>query len=220
MNARNDPRRATYFTPFPYTSNPPTYRGALPGEPQSWAYSRIHTYLRGAQTRAGAMATAAPNAGGTPSSGASSIQYTGEAPTRMLTAAEYNFIRAEAALRFNTPGTAQAFFQAGITTSMQAAGVAAADIAAYIAANGTLEGTPSEQLERIITEKWIANFGVALEPFNDWRRTGFPRLTPAATSVLGAGVLPRSYYYPQSEINSNPNVKQKESLQVRVFWDK
>jgi len=219
MNARMDPRRATYFTPFPYNSNPPTYRGALPGEPQSWAYSRIHTYLRGAQTRAGVMATAAPNAGGTPSSGANSITYTGDAPTRMLTFAEYNFIRAEAALRFSSPGDAQTFFQAGIRASMEAAGVSSTDITAYLATNGILAGTTAQQLERIITEKWIANYGVPVEPFNDFRRTGYPRLTPPSTTALGAGIIPTIFYYPQSEINSNPNAKQKSSLQEKVFWD-
>lgn len=219
MNARTDPRRPFYFTPFPYNSSPATYRGALPGEPQSWAYSRMHTFLRGTMTRPPVMATAAPNAGGIPSSGANSATYSGTAPVRMLTFAEYNFIRAEAALRFASPGNAESFFQAGITASMEAAGVDAADIATYLAANGTLAGTEAENLKRIIEEKYIANYGVALEPFNDYRRTGYPVLTPSPTSVLGAGIIPSIYYYPQSEINSNPNAVQKSSLTEKVFWD-
>lgn len=218
MNSTMDPRRATYFTPFPYNSSPATYKGALPGDPQNWAYSRIHTFLRGTQTRAGVMATAAPNAGGTPSSGANSITYTGDAPIRMLTAAEYNFIRAEASLRFGSPGTAQTFFTNGITLSMQSAGVAAVDITSYLAVNGTLAGTVQQQLKRIIEEKYVANYGVALEPYNDWRRTGYPVLSPAPNSVLSGGI-PTIYYYPQSEINSNPNATQKLTLFEKVFWD-
>ena len=218
MNTRTDPRRAFYFTPFPYTSSPATYRGALPGEIQSTAYSRLHVFLRGAQTRAGVMLTAAPNAGGTPSSGANSITYTGDAPIRMLTFAEYNFIRAEAALRFASAGSAQTFFTAGITASMESAGVAPADIATYLVANGTLSGTTTQQLQRIIEEKYVANYGVSLEPFNDFRRTGFPAITPSPTSVLTGGI-PTIYFYPQDEINSNPNAVQKANLFQKVFWD-
>lgn len=218
MNTRVDPRRPFYFTPFPFNSSPATYRGALPGEPQSWAYSRMHTYLRGAQTRIPVMTTAAPNAGGIPSSGANSAIYTGAAPIRMLTFAEYNFIRAEAALRFASPGSAQTFFTAGITASMGNAGVAAADIGTYLAVNGTLSGTTAQQLQLIIEEKYIANYGVALEPFNDYRRTGYPVLSPAPNTVLPGGI-PTIYFYPQSEINSNPNAKQKTTLFEKVFWD-
>ena len=218
MNTRIDPRRPFYFTPFPYNSSPATYRGALPGEIQSWAYSRLHTFLRGAQTRVGIMATAAPNAGGTPSSGANSITYTGDAPIRMLTFAEYNFIRAEAALRFASAGSAQTFFTDGITASMQAAGVSAPDITTYLAANGTLSGTTTQQLQRIIEEKYVANYGVSLEPYTDFRRTGFPVLSPSPTSILTGGI-PTIFYYPQDEVNSNPNVTQRTSLFGKVFWD-
>ncbi|MDZ4807094.1 MAG: SusD/RagB family nutrient-binding outer membrane lipoprotein [Bacteroidota bacterium] len=218
MNGRLDPRRPFYFTPFPYNSSPATYRGALPGEIQSWAYSRLHTFLRGAQTKTPVMSTGAPNTGGIPSSGANAATYTGDAPIRMLTFAEYNFIRAEAALRFASPGSAQTFFTAAITASMENAGVLSADIATYIAANGTLSGTPAQQLQRIIEEKYIANYGVSLEPYNDYRRTGYPVLTPSPTSVLTGGI-PTIYFYPQSEINSNPNAVQKTTLFQKVFWD-
>ena len=125
----------------------------------------------------------------------------------MLTFAEYNFIRAEAALRFSSTGNAETFFQAGITASMQEAGVAAADITAYIAANGTLSGTAAQKLEQIINEKYIANFGVVLEPWSDWRRTGYPAITPPSNAVVS--YVPRSLYYPQSEIDlSFPAMKQ------------
>ena len=89
----------------------------------------------------------------------------------MLTFAEYNFIRAEAAL-MGAPGSAQTFFTAGITASMQEVGVSAAEIANYLAvpSNGTLSGTTAQQLQQIIEEKYVASFGVSVEPWNDWRR--------------------------------------------------
>jgi hypothetical protein len=192
MNTKTDPRRQFYFTTVSGL-----YVGAVGGAASNASiYSKLHTYLRG----------------GTGSS------YTGAAPIRMLTFAEYNFIRAEAALRFASPGDAQAFFQAGITASMQDAGVATADITAYIAANGTLTGTSAQKLEQIITEKYIANYGVVLEPWSDWRRTGYPAITPPSNAVIS--FVPRSLYYPQSEIDLNgANVTQKAGMNVKVFWD-
>jgi hypothetical protein len=136
----------------------------------------------------------------------------------MLTFAEYNFIRAEAALRFTSPGIAQTFFQAGIRASMESAGVATADISAYLVANGSLTGTTAQQLEQIINEKYIANYGVVLEPWTDFRRTGYPALTLPANAVIS--FFPRSLFYPQSEIDLNPeNATQKAGMNVKVFWD-
>lgn len=86
------------------------------------------------------------------------------------------------------------------------------------AANGTVTVTAAQQLQQIITEKYIANYGVAVEPWTDCRRTGYPPITPPANGVLS--YVPRSLYYPQSEIDLNPNAKKKPGLDIRVFWDK
>lgn len=213
MNSKSDPRRASYFTPFPFNSG--NYVGAASGDAQSQRFSRKHTFLRGAVTSA---PTPAADGSLNPLPAQGGVGYDGTAPVRMLTFAEYNFIRAEAAL-YGAPGDAQAFFQAGITASMQAAGVAAADIATYIAANGTLSGTESQRLQQIISEKFVANYGVVLEPWNDWRRTGFPAIAKVSNAVTTD--IPRSLPYPQSEIDANKNCPgQKPNLLVRVFWDK
>lgn len=167
-------------------------------------YSRIHTFLRGNVT----AGTAPP------------FTYSGTAPQRMLTFAEYNFIRAEAALR-GAPGSAQAFFTAGITASLQEVGVSAQQITEYLAANGTLSGSTAQQIQQVIEEKYIALFGVSTEPWTDWRRTGFPALNIPANAINGTGGVPRTLFYPQSEIDLNPNNpgQKSSSLQDRVFWD-
>jgi Starch-binding associating with outer membrane len=212
MNIKSDPRRASYFSTFPFGST--TYAGAASGDAQSQKYSRIHSYLRGAATGGTANAD-----GSTPANPfAGSITYDGTAPIRMLTFAEYNFIRAEAAV-YGAPGNAQTFFQAGITASMQAAGVSALDISTYIALYGTLAGTNSEQVSQIINEKFVANFGVMQESWTDWRRTGFPSILKVSNAVTTD--IPRSLPFPQSEIDANKNAPpQKPNLLVRVFWDK
>ena len=212
MNAKADPRRPFFFTAFPFGSN--TYVGASAADPQSIKYSRFHTYLRGAGT--GGVANTDGSLNAMPAQGG--VNYDGTAPVRMLTFAEYNFIRAEAAV-YGAPGDAQAFYQAGITASMQAAGVSTADIATYIAANGTLTGTEAQKIEKIIGEKFVANYGVAVEPWTDWRRTGYPAITKVSNAVTTD--IPRSLPYPQGEIDANKNAPpQKASLLERVFWDK
>lgn len=193
MNTNVDPRRPLYFTQFPAGSG--LYKGSVSGAAPSQAYSKIGLYLRG---------------------GTGNV-FNGTAPIRMLTFAEYNFIRAEAALRFSSAGSAQTFFQAGIKASMDDAGVAAGDRDVYIAAHGALTGTPAQQLQQIINEKYIASFGVIGEPWTDWRRTGYPAIAIAAEAVVP--YIPRSLFYAQSEIDLNPNAKQKSGMDVRVFWD-
>ncbi len=214
MNVRNDPRRQRYFTAFPFTrpAETATFTGAKAGDAPSFKYSRLHTYLRGDTTNATAVVPAADG-----SITNTAYTYNGTAPIRMLTFAEYNFIRAEAAV-YGAPGDAQAFYQAGIRASMAAAGVPTAQIDAYITANGTLAGTEAEKVRAIIEEKFIANYGVIMEPWTDLRRTGYPLITIPPNALVPE--LPRSLYYPQSEIDLNANAPaQKSGLNERVFWD-
>lgn len=214
MNSNSDPRRASYFTDYPFGSG--QYVGAAAGDPESIAYSRLHTYLRGSLK----SELKPDEQGRIPASTANNGAYTGAAPVRMLTFAEYNFIRAEHALRFGGGAAAALpFFQAGIKASMTAAGVSSEDQLIYLATNGILLGSESEMLEQIITEKYIANYGVALEPWTDWRRTGYPAITPVPTTIAVTDYIPRSLYYPEAETNSNPNIQQKPDMRVKIFWD-
>jgi hypothetical protein len=205
MNTKNDPRRPFYFTDFPASSG--TYVGVSAAAPPATPtnnYSRVHTFLRGAVK----------------SGTAPVFTYTGAAPQRMLTYAEYCFIRAEAALR-GAPGSAQQFFTDGITAAMQEAGVSAGAITTYLTANGTLAGTTAQQIQQVIEEKYIALFGVSVEPWTDYRRTGFPTLSIPTNAISTVTAVPRSLFYPQSEIDLNPNAPDQKNanLQDRVFWD-
>ncbi|SFT12686.1 SusD/RagB family nutrient-binding outer membrane lipoprotein [Sphingobacterium wenxiniae] len=215
MNGNEDPRREKFFTPSPYYSNPKTYKGAsvLDGGASS-SYSRLHEYLYGS--------VASFNPGLIDSEGniqTGALTYSGASPARLLTYAEYNFIRAEAALLYDAPGDADAFFKAGIRASFAEGGLSEAALSSYLATKGTLTGSNQQKLEQIITEKYIANFGVVVEPWTDYRRTGYPSLTPLSQPLAIYSEVPRTLYYSQSEINNNPNVKQKANLLERVFWD-
>ena len=52
-------------------------------------------------------------------------------------------------------------------------------------------------------------------PYDDYRRTGYPALTP----VAGAGQIPERFPYPQTEIsyNSNCPVVANTSEQLWIF---
>lgn len=213
MNAKADPRRASYFVAFPYNTN--NYKGStiLDSEP-STRYSRLHSYIKG--TASGITSTGINQDG---SIEGSAITYAGDSPSRLLLYSEYNFIRAEAALRFGVAGDAETFYKEGIRASMKDAGISESQAAQYIASNGNLTGTTREKLEQIITQKYIANFGVMMEPWTDWRRTGFPNITAIPKPLAIYDQIPRSLFYPVSEVTSNTNVDQKTSMLERVFWD-
>ncbi|MCU0354949.1 MAG: SusD/RagB family nutrient-binding outer membrane lipoprotein [Cytophagales bacterium] len=225
MNTNNDPRRAAYFTNFPFDAN--TFAGAPTTAQAGSDFSRIHTYLRGrVKSPTPLSGIEANDGGGIPND---AITYTGDAPVRMLTYAEYNFIRAEASLVYNATGDAATFYRRGIEASLDEVAawlppnVTQADFetqaAAYAAARSA--GTPT--LEQIIQEKYIANFGVSMEPWTDYRRTGFPRI-PVSESAesIGNNAIPRvlPYSFNEQQVNE-ANVPERPSLVVRgVFWDR
>jgi hypothetical protein len=72
-------------------------------------------------------------------------------------------------------------------------------------------------LKDIMVQKYIALF-LHPETWTDWRRTGYPALTAPANNALG-GALPRSVYYPSSEVRYNKNTPANTTLTRRVWWD-
>lgn len=77
-----------------------------------------------------------------------------------------------------------------------------------------------------MTEKWISNFGFALESYNDMRRTGFPKaFDPNTDGIAFTNVnrgFPVSYPYPvPGELQLNPNAPQQRVIaNDKVFWQK
>jgi hypothetical protein len=65
------------------------------------------------------------------------------------------------------------------------------------------EGTKTEKLEKIGFQKWIALFFVGTEAWIDWRRTGFPKISPALRN-LNQDKIPVRFIYPQNEQILNP----------------
>jgi len=73
--------------------------------------------------------------------------------------------------------------------------------------------TTNSKLEKIITQKWLANFPAGAEAWADHRRTGFPQIFPAlanlsSSSFIGSvdnsyGRFVRRLTYPQSLYRTN-----------------
>lgn len=152
----------------------------------------------------------------------------GEAPIRIITNFQRAFILAESALTLGTAGNAQALYQEGIRASMTKAGVSAADITTYFAANPSivtlspLAADKEKNLNKIITQKWIAWVGNGYEAYNDFRRTGYPQLQivqfPSSDSPTS---IPVRLFYPNSEISANTTQvpTPQPNVTVPVWWD-
>jgi hypothetical protein len=72
-------------------------------------------------------------------------------------------------------------------------------------------------MEQIITEKYVADF-LSPETYNDWRRTGFPRLRLVQNAYVD--YIPRRWPYSFSEVLTNPQPEQEGvTTASRVWWD-
>ena len=106
----------------------------------------------------------------------------------------------------------------------------------FIASQFQLTEYPKEEMqERIIIQKWIANFHLGNEAWADFRRTGFPHLIPAMESAVGnnsQGIRnltlgARRMSYPADEATNNPENYAKavemlggsDNMATRMWWD-
>lgn len=160
-----------------------------------------------------------------------------EAPTIFQSYAEVAYLMAEAALRGWAPGTSKEYYDKGVMGSLlsqslypNAMNTAAATIAAnnYLAENPYVSGTFEEQMEQIHTQYWASMFMSNIEAYANWRRTGYPKLTP--TNYPGnqtGGKIPRRLLYPVSEQSLNTEnynaavaIQGPDTYLTRVWWDK
>ncbi len=132
-----------------------------------------------------------------------------DSPLPIISNTEVRFLEAEAQLRAGSDAAAISALQAGIIANMEQLGVASADYDAYVTARADFAGltTFEEKLERIIEEKYVALYGQAEpEVWSDFRRTGFPALTPHPDGTNGlnpSGEIPRRFIYPRDERSTN-----------------
>jgi len=159
------------------------------------------------------------------------------APVFYVTAAQTNLLLAEAAFRgWISSGTAAQYFSDGIKAHMDQmatydAGctIAPGDRDTYVAANPLSAGT---ELEQINTQYWIASFLNGPEAFANFRRSGFPALTPNPYGQpnnpdVPNGTFIRRLTYPTAELSVNTDnvnaaiaAQGADKLSTRIWWDK
>ena len=184
-------------------------------------------------------------------------------PIVWMTAAESFFLRAEAALRgWNMGGSAKSFYEAGIRASFSENSVSGEDNyimnstskpSRYVdrTNGGNAASAPSTitiawddeadfetNLERIITQKWIAMYPDGCEGWAEFRRTGCPRLLPVVNNdsqgFIDTEMQVRRCPFPVQEHNTNEaavqsaiNLLNSEALGggwdnggTRLWWDR
>ncbi len=158
---------------------------------------------------------------------------TGEdAPYFFQTYAEVEFMLAEAALRWGIAGGDPAtHYNNGVTAAMkflalygENAIISDSDIADYLTTNPY---NPAIGLEQINTQYWVCTFLNDIESYANWRRTGFPVLTPVNfPGNESNGQIPRRLRYFEREQTANPQNYQEaitrqgpDQFTTRIWWD-
>ncbi len=122
-------------------------------------------------------------------------------PMPLLNYAQVLFMRAEAAKNgYEAGGDAAAavFYADAIKASWEQYGVFNAGAYATFMALPGVVFVPATGLQQIMTQKWVHMYLNSWECWNDWRRTGFPTLTPAQDAVDSRGI-PKRLGYPSNE---------------------
>lgn len=233
MNSFNDPRREKYFVPSEWDGY--QYVGMRRGITIPSLKTSGHKY--------------------------SGVNIGIDSKLYWMNAAEVAFLKAEAiaVFGFNMNGEdARSCYEEGIRLSFEQWGVSGAE--EYMAGSdnpnvtykdpaGTntypnvltelpvawSEGATTEQKqERIITQKWIANWLLGNEAWADYRRTGYPRLIPAtetgnkSNGIVNSEQGARRMPYPIDEyINNGQNITQAvsqylngpDNMATKLWWD-
>jgi hypothetical protein len=157
------------------------------------------------------------------------------APEFWVTYAQTSLLLAEAAYRGWSVGgvSAQTYYENAIAADMAiyslypvTSAIPAADVTGYINHPAVLYNA-TDALRLINTQYWIINIRNGTEAFANFRRSGFPALTPnPIVGVLGSPGFPRRLSYPDAEASANTanynaaaTAIGGDKLTSRVFWD-
>lgn len=178
-------------------------------------------------------------------------------PIMWMNASEVAFLKAEGALRgWNMGGiTAKEAYEEGITLSFGEWSAGGADTymkdtektaanyvdplsssnninaVSHVTIAWNEEDSKSNNLERIITQKWIAMFPNGQEAWTEYRRTGYPKLFPVAVNnsagTIDTDIQIRRMPFAKSEYTLNPDNIQKaiellggpDNGGTRLWWD-
>ncbi len=146
------------------------------------------------------------------------------APGYFISYSELMFFEAEAAHKDYISGgdaTAEIYYDKAVRNSFAENGLA--DVADQYVGLNVFAYDAALALERIGTQKWIALYCQGFEAWTEWRRTGFPVLTPAADGFINQ--LPSRLRYDSDESSVNGTsydaaIRQQgpDELTTKIWW--
>jgi hypothetical protein len=156
-------------------------------------------------------------------------------PEFHCTYGQTQLLLAEAILRGWASGDASVAFENAVRANMSllamfnsAGAVSATDINTYVADHPLNTSTTEAALEQINNEYWVGSIPNATEAWANFRRSGYPALTPnpyPASEIPGEFV--RRHIYPEREQianieNYNAAVSRMggDKMNTRIWWDK
>lgn len=159
-----------------------------------------------------------------------------DGPMMFLTCAEMKFLMAEACVRQWIAGDAGQLYNEGVSAAMKnlsiynsTAIVTDAEIKDYLDRNPFVGLSDTEKaIEQINTQFWGSILLNGYETFANWRRSGYPALTPVNYPGNETnGSIPRRCKYPEDELVYNADSYKAavgrqgdDSFTTRVWWDK
>ncbi|HZE85409.1 MAG TPA: SusD/RagB family nutrient-binding outer membrane lipoprotein, partial [Puia sp.] len=166
------------------------------------------------------------------------LTYQDNSPDIILSYAEVEFLKAEAIERGWYTGSALAEYQKGQAAALQqmasynaSFAPSPASVLAYQASNPyPAAGSLDQKVAQIQTELWLlfADTYNGYEAWSDWRRTGFPVLTPVNfPGNASGGTIPRRLIYPSEQITLDPKGYNQsitnqgpDLFTTHMWWDK
>jgi len=159
-----------------------------------------------------------------------------DVPMVFQTYAEVEFLKAEAAIRGWTSGSAETHYNNGVTAAMKmlkqiypaTTAITDAEISAFLAGPGKLAASFPANWEMVMNEYWKATLLNEYEAYANWRRTGYPTLTPTKhPNSETNGQIMRRMIYPGGEASTNAEnyaaavARQgADDWMTRMWWDK
>jgi hypothetical protein len=155
-------------------------------------------------------------------------------PYLLITYAEVELMKAEAALKGWITTDANTHFTNGVTAAINAwvdfdpsFARTPEQISAYLAGRGFSAASNADKLRLIGEEYWAATWLNDIESWSNWRRTGFPVLVPTQDpNRFEANEIPRRLRYWEAEIGANPENYEKarvrmggDNLMTKMWWD-
>ncbi len=173
LQSTNDPRLAVYAKKN--TAATPVYAGNIPGQENPGSYGAF--------------------------SSLGTLYQSATLPGVILSYAQVQLLLAEAVVNTYITGNATTYLKNGIQASFDFNGTSSPTYISQIESTFGTIPTPALKKEVIGKQTWLALYGQGFEAWTEWRRTGYPALSPVVNAAETS--VPKRLYYPSTEIALN-----------------